>query len=469
MKLKHRALIVRESIIKMYRERGIEYRNLALIAAMTVGEKTMLEPDQKESFTKAGVMHLMSVSGLHAGVVSLFVFQLLFFLKRRHNTLRVIIAIVIMWCFAFVTGLAPSVMRATLMFNFIQIGGLAKRRVNSMNSMLASAFVLILIKPSVIFLIGFLLSYSAVAFILAFYNNLYRLVKVKTWLGDKIWQSAAITIVAQAGVLSFTIMFFNNFPTYFIPANVVIIPLASLIIIMGCIIPMVYPIVFLSEFLVFVLNKLTALTEFLTAKAASIPGSSIEGIGMTLSECILITIIVSSFMYWITKKDSRALNLMLVFILMMATYNLFTSTHLKKTDELIVYNSSNETVIGIRTGKTITIFSTDSTINSDVNRHCSTLGLRPKLTQLNDTPAYIEINGKKIVVTNEINDHILEQSTPDFVILTGQRPVVRSTNFQSPVIVSSSAPQRFRIYDNITQNLQTVHYVRTSGAYRTGL
>jgi competence protein ComEC len=411
----------------------------------------------------------MSVSGLHAGVVSLFVFQLLFFLKRRYNVLRVIIAIVFMWGFAFVTGLAPSVMRATLMFNFIQIGGLTKRRVNSMNSMLASAFVLILIKPSVIFLIGFLLSYSAVAFILAFYYDLYKLFNVKTWLGDRIWQSAAISLVAQAGILSFTIMFFNRFPTYFLAANIVIIPLASLIIIMGCILPMIYPIGFLSKFLAFALNKVTALTEFLTEKAASIPGSSIDGIGMTLPECILITIIISSFMYWITKKDNRALNIMLVFILIMVIHNLFTTVGLKKSNELIVYNAPNETVIGIRIGKKITIFSSDSILSSDVNKHCSTLGLKPALAKLNDLPAYIESNGKKVAVTNEINDYIIEQSNPDFVILSGQRPVVNNTemfkNFRGQIIVSSSAPQWFRIYNTD----HDIKYVRPTGAYHTNL
>ena len=465
MKLKHRALIVRQNIIDMYRKRGVEDRSLALVAAMTVGEKTMLEPDQKESFIKAGVMHLMSVSGLHAGVVSLFVFQLLFFLKKRYNVLRVIIAIVVMWGFAFVTGLAPPVMRATLMFNFIQIGSLTKRRVNSMNSMLASAFVLILIKPSVIFLIGFLLSYFAVAFILAFYYDLYKLFNTKTWLGNRIWQSAAISLVAQAGILSFTIMFFNRFPTYFLVANVVIIPLASLIVIMGWLFPLIYPITFLSKFLAFALNKLTSLTDFLTEKAASIPGSSIDGIGMTLPECVMITIIVSSLMFWITKKESRALIIMLVFTFLLVTHNLFTTASLKKTNEMIVYNSSGETVIGIRTGKSITIFSSDSILNQDVNRHYSTLGLQHKLVKLNNIPAYIEVNGKKIVVTDEINDYILKQSTPDFIVLTGQRPAVRSTNFQIPVIVSSSAPQRF----TINSDIETVHYVRTAGAYQAKL
>ena len=462
MKLKHKALIIRENIIEMYRKRGIEGRNLALVAAMTVGEKTLLEPDQRESFIKAGVMHIMAVSGLHAMILSMFVFKLLFFLKNRFNFFRVVIAIIFLWGFAFVTGLTPSVMRAALMFSFVQAGSLMKRPVNSMNSVLASAFVLILIKPSVIFNTGFLLSYSAVIFIIAFYKGLYALFNAKTWLGDQIWQSAVVTLVAQAGVLSFTIMSFNRFPTYFLIANIVIVPLASLIIIMGCIIPMLYPIAFLSKFLAIIVNKLTSLAEFLTVKTVSIPGSSIEGIGMTMPECVLLIIIISLFAFWITKKDGRALNIMLAFALILATYNLFTTTNLKKTNELIVYNSYNETIIGIRTGKTISVFSSDSTLSSDVNRHCSALGLRYKLAKLNNTPAYIEVNEKKILVTNEIDNHILEQSMPDFVILTGQRPTIKSKHFQAPIIVSSSVPQRFRLDDSI----KTIHYVRTSGAFQ---
>ena len=145
-KLIHRALIIREKIIGMYRERGITGERLALVAAITLGQKNMLDPEQKQNFIKAGVMHIMAVSGLHAVILSLFVFNLLFFLKRRFNILRILITILILWSFAFVTGLTPSVLRATLMFSFLQAGKLMKRRVNGINSVLASAFVLILIK-----------------------------------------------------------------------------------------------------------------------------------------------------------------------------------------------------------------------------------------------------------------------------------------------------------------------------------
>ena len=168
--LTYRALIIREKIIDMYEQRGITGERLALVAAITLGQKNMLDPEQKQNFIKAGVMHIMAVSGLHAVILSLFVFSMLFFLKRRFNVLRIIITILILWAFAFVTGLTPSVLRATLMFSFLQAGNLMKRRVNGINSVLASAFVLILLRPSVIFDAGFLLSYSAVIYIICFYQ-----------------------------------------------------------------------------------------------------------------------------------------------------------------------------------------------------------------------------------------------------------------------------------------------------------
>ena len=87
-KLKHRALIIREKIIGMYKERGITGDRLALVAAITLGQKNMLDPEQKQIFVKAGIMHIMAVSGLHAVIMSLFVFNLLFFMKRRLNFLK---------------------------------------------------------------------------------------------------------------------------------------------------------------------------------------------------------------------------------------------------------------------------------------------------------------------------------------------------------------------------------------------
>ncbi|HBH82372.1 MAG TPA: hypothetical protein DDY34_01005 [Bacteroidales bacterium] len=466
----HRALIIRERIIEMYRNRGITGRNLALVAAMTVGEKTMLEPEQKENFRKAGVMHIMAVSGLHAMVLSLFVFNILFFLKRRFNILRIILAISILWAFAFVTGLTPSVMRATLMFSFIQAGSLMKRPANSLNSVLSSAFVLILIRPSVIFDTGFLLSYSAVIFIIAFYRNLYIRLQLKNWLADKVWQSVVVAFVAQAGTFPLTVMLFNRFPAYFLITNVIIVPLSSLIIITGCMIPLLYPLVFLSGFLGTTLNYLTSITEFLTETAASLPGSTIGGIGMPVIECILLTLIITILCYILINNQLRLVKYLLTLVLMSALVTSLRDISVRRTNELIVYNSPGATVVGIRTGKILNLYSTEANMPDEVMRHISTLSLKVEKTLPANETTCIEISGRRILISGSVGSKLLSSVSPEIVILTGPRPLIKDCSglhkYPEMLILSSETASGFSLSDEFSFLFnKTPFNVRKSGAF----
>lgn len=471
-KLTHRALIIREKIIGMYRERGITGERLALVAAITLGQKNMLDPEQKQNFIKAGVMHIMAVSGLHAVILSLFVFNLLFFLKKRFNFMRILITILILWAFAFVTGLTPSVLRATLMFSFLQAGDLMKRRVNGINSVLASAFVLILIKPSVIFDAGFLLSYSAVIYIISFYQDFFLKLQFKNWLPDKIWQSAVITIIAQAGTLPLTIMLFNRFPTYFILTNIIIVPLSSLLIVTGCLVLMVFPVHFLSQFIALILNYMTGLTELLTARASSLPWSNIENIGMTTVECILLSGTIFLISYFILKKQSFSIFYPFSVLILFVIAGTLVEISTRVTNEVIVYNTPGYSTIGIKTGKIINLYSDTTLAVPEVIKHCSTLGLKIKINTIKNNSYCIRAGEKNILICNSLNKNILQNFMPDIVILTGLRPEIENyLSFkQSPetLIISSGAASGFRIPQHLNvAGIDTVHLVRKSGAFIT--
>ena len=466
----HKALIVRERIISMFRERGIKGERLALVAAITLGQKSMLDPEQKLNFMKAGVMHIMAVSGLHAIILSLFVFNLLFFMKGRFNILRIILTILILWSFAFVTGLTPSVLRATLMYSFLQAGKLIKRPANGINSVLASAFVLILIRPSVIFDAGFLLSYSAVIYIMTFYNSFYQIAVFKSWLIDKIWQSSVVTIVAQAGTLPLTIMLFNRFPTYFILANITIVPVSNLLIITGCLVPMLFHIRFLSMFLATILSHLTGLTEYLTASAASLPYSSIENIGMTASECILLALTIFLFSYWLGNRKSFSVCYPLIFLILFIFTGMVKEVSSKKTNEIIVYNTPGLSTIGIKTGKIINLYTDTSLIRPEVYRHSATLGLKIKLNVLKTNFRCIEADRKKILITGFLSNELIQNYLPDIVILTGIRPkVVNDLKLLHPpgiIIISSEATSGFRFPRKaVLSSIDSIHFVRKSGAF----
>ncbi len=469
-KLIHRALIIREKIIWMFKERGIKGERLALVSAITLGQKRMLDPEQKLNFIKAGVMHIMAVSGLHAVILSMFVFSLLFFMKRRFNVLRIIITILILWAFAFVTGLTPSVLRATLMFSFLQAGKMLKRPANSINSVLASAVLLIVLRPSVIFDAGFQLSYSAVIYIIVFYNDLYVLLHFKNWLMDKIWQSVVVTLVAQAGTLPLTIMLFNRFPTYFIIANITIVPVSNLLIVNGCLIPMFFRIQFLSRFLAILLNFLTGLTEQLTSTAASLPYSTLENIGSTIPECIMLTITIFLFIHFLLKKKSIPVSYPVFFLV----FYIFTGTardiSSKITNEVIVYNTPGTSTIGIRTGKILNLFSDTSVVAPEVKRHCATLGLKIKSNVLKNKYYCSKTGGKKVLITSILNKNMIQQFMPDFLVITGSRPEIendlKTLPFRGKIIVSSEASLGFHMPQQvILTDSDSIHFVRKSGAF----
>jgi len=473
-KLKHRALIVRERIIRMYRERGITDDRIGLVAAITLGQKNMLDPEQKQVFIKAGIMHIMAVSGLHAVILSMFIFSILFFLKGKLNFFRILITVLLLWCFAFVTGLTPSVLRATLMFTFLQAGNLMKRNVNSINSVLASAVILIIIRPSVVFDAGFLLSYSAVIFIICFYHELYLKLTFRKWAGDKIWQSAAVTILAQAGTLPLTLSLFNRFPVWFMLTNIIIVPLSSLLIIVGCLVPLTYPMKFISHPLALLMNHLTFLTEWLTEKAASLPLSTIENIGMTSVETGLLFSFIFIFTLSALNRKSFPLWYPLFVLLLFVTAGTIRSISDRTSGELIVYNGIGASPVGIRTGRIMNNYSETDTIQPDVVKHCVTRGLKINLIRSDSQAHLLEICGKSILICNKLTNNALIDIKPDIVILKGKYPAIqKETGYYGQVeavIIGSDAVinERFKLELNRLKP-DTIHFVRSSGAFRRRL
>lgn len=466
----HRSLIIREKLIEMYRRRGITGEQLAVVAAITLGEKDLLEPEQKQNFIKAGIVHIMAVSGLHALILSMFVFNMLFFMKGRLNPLRIIITIIILWSFAYVTGLTPSVLRATLMFSFLQAAKLTKRRVNGINSVLASAFILILVRPSSIFNSGFLLSYSAVIYIITFYNDFYNIIRFKRWLPDKIWQAAAVTIVAQAGTLPLTITLFNRFPTFFLITNIIIVPLASLLIVTACLVPLTYMLPFLSKFLAMILNKLTIFTESLTAKAASIPYSSVENIGMTRMECVALTIALFIIACFVLKKRPFSPLLPISALLIFVSVVFFSEFSVSKSNELIVFNTPGSVNIGMRKGKTLNLFSDSHTPAQDVRKECSTLRLRLKTFNFTEGNYLISAAGKKILLSDFFDETLLKQYKPDIIIINhpiaSELKMKYDNNIPDIVIITSSdLADDGSIIRQYFSPAETIHFTKTNGAF----
>lgn len=470
MGIKYSALIVRERLLNAFVERGITEEQLPLLAALTLGYREYLDEEQEDYFSRAGIMHIMAVSGMHAGIVSMLVLYLLFFMRGRWHNVRICIAIVALWGFAFITGLTPSVVRASLMFSFLQVGRMIKRPVNGLNSVLASAFILLLLQPSVLFVSGFQLSYMAVIYIVCFYQQVHALYTPQNRLVSFVWDSASITLLAQAGTLPLTITLFNRFPVWFMLSNILILPVAIAALIAGLLVLISYPIVFLSEFIATITNYLVEFTEWLTVKAASLPLAVIDGIGMTTLECVVLLIVMALCARYVLNRKRVSPILAFVSILTMVIVSLITEYKTTHTKQLIVYNDYNFSTIGIQSGNNLTIWSDNLYIPQSVLKHKATLGLKVSISSLEKKPFILEYDNHQVLVTSVLNRDLLVDNSPDMVILQGDN-IYFESDFSIPqgittiVVTNNTSPNYYqrRMIEGFT--VDSVHYVARSGAF----
>jgi competence protein ComEC len=148
---------IRNYFVNVLKNNNLSGKELAVAAALMLGQRDALDYETMQDYSGSGVIHILSVSGLHVGVIYLVInFLLGFFSKKKWQVyLKSAIIIITIWAYALLTGLSPSVSRAALMFTFITLGNMSSRYVHIINSLSISAFVLLLLDPWVITKIGF--------------------------------------------------------------------------------------------------------------------------------------------------------------------------------------------------------------------------------------------------------------------------------------------------------------------------
>ena len=233
--LKRFAQETRNRLTHIYTLAGMSGEELDILKAILLGDDDTLDPELKASYSSAGVSHILCVSGMHVGVIFMIINFLLkpLDLFRRSRILKTILVMLVIWLYAHITGLAPSVTRSATMFTFVAIGQLLRRNTNVFHSLFASMFILLIVNPLLLFEVGFQLSYFAVAGIVLFQPKLAALYTCRTRIGNYFWGLVTVSVAAQLGTSPISIYYFARFPNYFLLSNISVIALSFAVIITG--------------------------------------------------------------------------------------------------------------------------------------------------------------------------------------------------------------------------------------------
>lgn len=202
----------------------------SLLRGLLLADRGEINYEVKQQFINSGVVHVLAVSGLHVGYIILI---FLFVFGRFNLFLRSILTIVGLLCFMFITGVPPSVFRATVMAIVIITAFLSNRSTNVINSISIAALIILVINPNEIYNPGFQLSFSAVLSIAIIYPHLEKM--ISTWnIHNKILKYVlvflGVSLSAQIGTLPFTLLYFNQFSVIALATNLIVIPAIGVII-----------------------------------------------------------------------------------------------------------------------------------------------------------------------------------------------------------------------------------------------
>ena len=350
--LKYKALRCRQAILEFYQSLGFDETEYGILSALTVGYQDALTDDLKQGFRTTGTVHVLSVSGLHVGIIYLMISFLLGFIRRdvKYYWIKPLLIIILLWVYAFITGLPPSVVRASGMLSIFCASEIFGRKNFSIHALFIAAFFMLLINPFSLFDIGFQLSFVSVLSILYLQPKASGLIKIENKHIRNIWQLFTLSLVAQLATFPICLYYFGTFPTYFFITNLIIVPLVSLImytvgsIIVAWLLNFVLLDIDLFYLPVNVLQLLVNWMVILIRFFEGLPHALIQDAKVSSADLALIFTIIVSILIFLIYRKSKALIVGLSGVLLLLCSHIYNEQR-DKQDKFTVYNRRESTEI----------------------------------------------------------------------------------------------------------------------------
>ncbi|WP_406682909.1 ComEC family competence protein [Seonamhaeicola sp. MEBiC1930] len=393
---------------------------LAIINALFLGQRQDISEEVYSSYTNAGAIHILAVSGLHVGIILLilnFIFKPLERLKNGY-LFKTILLVSILWSFALIAGLSASVTRAVTMFSIVAIAMNLKRPTNVFNTLAISMLVILLFKPLFIFDVGFQLSYLAVFAIVIIDPLIYKLWKPKNKLIDIYWHTLTITIAAQFGIIPVSLYYFHQFPGLFFISNLAIIPLLGIILGFGIIIILLALLNLLPQFVANIFGYIIGWVNNVVGWISNQEAFLFKDISFGILYVIVSYILIISLIRLFIKKNYNTLKFVLIAIIIFQASVIFTK-HQSSENQFIIFHKSRNTLIGTITKNKIVVANDFDSITQTKNKIIKDFTVGNHIENIENEPiksAYL-LKNKTILVVDSLGIYNVKTIKPDYVYL----------------------------------------------------
>ena len=282
-------LAYRQTLLKQYKTIGLDSDAYAIVAAMTLGDKSFVSRELKDTYAISGASHVLALSGLHLGIIyALFIMLGL----RRRGMAGILLLLTSVWAYALLVGLSSSVVRAAVMLSVYAFFSLGHREKMSLNVLSFTACIMLVCHPLALYDAGFQLSFCSMLSITLLFKPLYRLFDEK-WLAchrfvASLWSMTLVSFTAQIGVTPLIAYYFGRFSCYFLLTNFVAVPLATAILYLSF---LFFTVGQWSVVRLLFLKVMSAIIHALNTSLnfiAHLPYASVEGINLSVWQVAML-------------------------------------------------------------------------------------------------------------------------------------------------------------------------------------
>lgn len=485
---------LRDSLLSVMRSYNIKGEEYAVGSALLLGFEDKLDADIISAYSSTGALHVLSVSGLHVAIVYLIFNGLLFFMDKFKygNVLKATILILLLWAYAALTGLSPSVLRAATMFSFIIAARAYNRYINIYNMLAASAFILLLYNPYLIMEVGFQLSYLAVIGIIYIQPKIYAWFEVNNWLIDQIWAITTVSIAAQIATFPLSLLYFHQFPNYFLLSNLIVIPISTLVVYIGVALFVFAKISVVATGLAAAFHWCVWLLNWSVKYIETWPYSLLQGMSISIFETWVMYAAICLLLYYFAKQKFRYILITLAMGIAILCSQIVEQQQQYKQKKFIVYNIPNTSALDFIHSQSTTLLTDTAFAHNDdqllfyIKHNWWDIGIRNTTIVSNNIKAenliitnnHIQFFDKRIAIINseqikkgntDINhipsltvDYLILSQSPDIHI----RQLTQRYHFNTLIFDSSNSLRLLKRWKKECTKLNiSYHSVSDAGAF----